>query len=278
MAVVAFYTPGKRETGNTVSAISLATYIGIEKNKKNILISTSFNENTIKESLWPAQTKKRSGLFGPNTSTLAQNGIEGLDRIVRSNRITPNIISDYTRVALKDRLEVLLGYNGDIEQYKEISQQYPQIVSLADRCYETVFVDIDKRLNPNIKREILKLSDIVVAMTTQRADDINQLVNLIEEGSVLKKQNTLITIGRYDDNLKYNAKNITRNILRQKDIVNTIPYNSLLFEAVQEGKAIDLFLNLSSLKSKDENTFFVEELKRLDESIENRKLELQMKK
>lgn len=278
MAVVAFYTPGKRETGNTVSSVALATYIGVERNKRNLLISTSFNENTIRESLWPVQTKKRSGLFGPNTSTLAQNGIEGLDRIVRSNRITPNIISDYTRVALKDRLEVLLGYNGDIEQYKEIQQQYPQIVSLADRCYDTVFVDIDKKLNPNVKKEILKLADIVVAMTTQRADDINQLVNAMDEGTILKQKNTLLTIGKYDDKLKYNAKNISRNILRQKDIINTIPYNSLLFEAVQEGQTIDLFLKLLNLKSKDENTFFVEELKRLDESIENRKMELQMKK
>ena len=35
MAVVAFYTNGKDQTGNTVSALSLATYIGIVQNKKS---------------------------------------------------------------------------------------------------------------------------------------------------------------------------------------------------------------------------------------------------
>ena len=130
MAVIAFYTNSKDQTGNTTSAISLATYMGIVQNKRTLFISTSYNNNEIKIALWPEKNKNRSGLFGPNTNmaSVNDNGIEGLDRIIRSNKISPSIITDYTRDALKGRLEILQGYSGSEEQYKEIQKQYIQIL------------------------------------------------------------------------------------------------------------------------------------------------------
>lgn len=59
MSVVAFYTNGRDQAGNTISAVSLATYMGIVQNKKILLISTSLNDTSIKEALWPPQTRKR---------------------------------------------------------------------------------------------------------------------------------------------------------------------------------------------------------------------------
>ena len=272
MSVVAFYTCGKDQTGNTASAISLATYMGIVQNKRVLFISTALNNSEIKKALWPTQTVKK-GLFGMNTNYGAgvnDNGIEGLDRIIRSNRISPDIITDYTRVALKGRLEILQGYNGSEEQYKEIQKQYMQIISLAKQIYDTVIVDIDKELEAKTKLEILNGVDIVVAMATQKIDSISNVIRTMAEGVAFKKSNSILTIGKYDDKSKYNAKNISRNILRTKDIINTVPYNTILFEEMQEGRLIDMFLRFLNLGEKDENTFFVDEIKRLKEDIDKK--------
>ncbi len=272
MSVVAFYTCGKDQTGNTASAISLATYMGIVQNKRVLFISTALNNSEIKKALWPPQTVKK-GLFGMNTKYGAgvnDNGIEGLDRIIRSNRISPDIITDYTRVALKGRLEILQGYNGSEEQYKEIQKQYMQIISLAKQIYDTVIVDIDKELEAKTKLEILNGVDVVVAMATQKIDSISNVIRTMAEGVAFKKFNSILTIGKYDDKSKYNAKNISRNILRTKDIINTVPYNTILFEEMQEGRLIDMFLRFLNLSEKDENTFFVDEIKRLKEDIDKK--------
>lgn len=272
MSVVAFYTCGKDQTGNTASAISLATYMGIVQNKRVLFISTALNNSEIKKALWPTQTVKK-GLFGMNTNYGAgvnDNGIEGLDRIIRSNRISPDIITDYTRVALKGRLEILQGYNGSEEQYKEIQKQYMQIISLAKQIYDTVIVDIDKELEAKTKLEILNGVDVVVAMATQKIDSISNVIRTMAEGVAFKKFNSILTIGKYDDKSKYNAKNISRNILRTKDIINTVPYNTILFEEMQEGRLIDMFLRFLNLSEKDENTFFVDEIKRLKEDIDKK--------
>ena len=272
MSVVAFYTCGKDQTGNTASAISLATYMGIVQNKRVLFISTALNNSEIKKALWPTQTVKK-GLFGMNTNYGAgvnDNGIEGLDRVIRSNRISPDIITDYTKVALKGRLEILQGYNGSEEQYKEIQKQYMQIISLAKQIYDTVIVDIDKELEAKIKLEILNGVDVVVAMATQKIDSISNVIRTMAEGVAFKKFNSILTIGKYDDKSKYNAKNISRNILRTKDIINTVPYNTILFEEMQEGRLIDMFLRFLNLSEKDENTFFVDEIKRLKEDIDKK--------
>lgn len=272
MSVVAFYTCGKDQTGNTASAISLATYMGIVQNKRVLFISTALNNSEIKKALWPTQTVKK-GLFGMNTNYgtgVNDNGIEGLDRIIRSNRISPDIITDYTRVALKGRLEILQGYNGSEEQYKEIQKQYMQIISLAKQIYDTVIVDIDKELEAKTKLEILNEVDVVVAMATQKIDSISNVIRTMAEGVAFKKSNSILTIGKYDDKSKYNAKNISRNILRTKDIINTVPYNTILFEEMQEGRLIDMFLRFLNLSEKDENTFFVDEIKRLKEDIDKK--------
>lgn len=277
MAVIAFYTNCKDQTGNTLSAISLATYMGIVHNKRTLFISTSLNNSEIKRALWPIQTKKRSGLFGPNTNSTSvnDNGIEGLDRIIRSNRITPDIITDYTRVALKGRLEILQGYSGSDELYKEIQKQYMQIIALARQVYDVVIIDIDRQLETKTKFEILDGVDIVVAMTTQKLENINNLLRTIAEGTILKKTNTIITLGRYDEKSKYNAKNISRSILKTKEIINTVPYNTVIFEDIQEGKLIDTFIRFLELNSKDENTFFIDEIKRLKDAIEKKNEYLQ---
>lgn len=218
------------------------------------------------------KTGTKVGLFGNagNSATVNDNGIEGLDRIIRSNRISPDIITDYTRVALTGRLEVLQGYNGSEDQYREIQKQYQQIINLSKQVYDTVIVDIDRKLDNKTKIEILNQSDVVVGMTTQKLDNLEYLQRAIAEGSMLNKKNTIIVLGKYDDKSKYNIKNISRNVIRTKEIVNTVPYNTVLFEDIQEGKLIDMFIRFLNLNEKDENTFFVDEIKRLKESIEKR--------
>ena len=78
------------------------------------------------------------------------------------------------------------------------------------------------------------------------------------------------------EDTKYNVKYITRNLLKRRDLINTVPYNNLFFEASQEGKVIDLFLNLMRVKEKDDNYKFVQELKRLYETVKMKLDLLQM--
>lgn len=270
MSIVTFYNSAREQTGQTMSAIAMATNMAIQHNVKILLISTSLNDDTIKNCFWHEKGNLLSGIFGSNTNLVNQSGIEGLDRVVRSNKISPDIIKDYTKVVLKNRLEVLLGVTGTEEQYSNISNQYLEIVMQASKYYDFVFVDLDRKLSGKVKKEILKCSDILVPIVSQNLSTLQNNIDFFQKVPEISMQKAIFTIGKYYDKTKYNAKNISRNILKSRDLINTIPYNILLFEAMQEGRMVDLLLDFARLKGKDENTEFLSELTRLGTDIKNK--------
>lgn len=268
MAIVTFWNSTEEQCGTTSGAVALATQVAIDHNIKVLLISTSFNDRLIRDSFWKERKKSTFGLFTNNNSALDNNGIEGLDRVIRSNKVSPEIIKDYTQVVLTDRFEILLGLEESRGQYDLLKERYSQIISLAGKYYDLVIVDLDNNVGQQTVIDILNDSDIIISMVSQRAKQIEKIQEMINKRELLKKEKTIVTLGRYMPNTKYNIKNISRNLLKTRDMVNTIPYNDLFFEATQEATVIDLFLNFTKLKERDVNYFFVQELKRLYDTIQ----------
>ena len=87
----------------------------------------------------------------------------------------------------------------------------------------------------------------------------------------------MVAIGKYDNESKYNKKNITRYLEERKNL-NIIPYNTLFFEAAEETEVVELFLKLRNIKDiNDKNYFFMAEVLNLTNNIITRLQELQMK-
>ena len=269
MSIVTFWSGTDEQCGNTSSSLAFATQTAIEHNMRVLLISTSLNDSIIKDSFWKPTTNNGLGLFSVNRKLAFEaNGVEGLDRVIRSNKISPDIITDYTKIVLADRLEILLGIEGTQGQFDLIKDRYSQIIQLAGKFYDMVVVDLDRKIGKQAEQDILNISDIVIAMVTQRAKQIEKVKKIILQNNILNEKKTILAIGKYLPDTKYNAKNITRNILKKRDLINIIPYNSLFFEATQEGKVIDLFLSFMRLREKDQNFTFIQELDRLYETID----------
>lgn len=268
MPIVTFWNGTKEQCGSTSSSLAVATQMAIDHNMKILLVSTSLNDKLIRLSFWKEKKGGLASVFGSSTKNIIEkNGIEGLDRVIRSNKITPSIITDYTQIVLTGRLEVLPGMEDSGAQYDIIKERYAKIIEFANSYYDMVIVDLDKRLGAN-QEQILKMSDVVVAVIPQRREEIEKVLKKVQESTLIKQNRVVYELGKYIGSTKYNAKNISRNILKQKDIVNTIPYNSLFFESTQEGTVVDLFLNFMRINDRDENFTFVSEIKRLIETIQ----------
>lgn len=268
MAIVTFYNLSREQTGQTMAAVATATNMAIEHNLKILLISTSLNDNTIKDCFWQEKSKNSlAGMLGIKTNLVNQSGIEGLDRIARSNKISPDVIKNYTRVVLKNRLEILLGLTGTEEQYQNLCKQYFEIITLASKYYNLVIVDLDKRMNIDLRLKILKASDVLVPVISQRLETMKENIDFFSKRIDIPLNKAIFTIGKYDEKSKYNLKNLTRSYLKGNNMLNVIPYNVLLFEASQEGNMVDLIFNFARLRGKDENSTFLTETSNLGNNI-----------
>lgn len=282
MSVITFVNNLNEETGKTMSLVAIATNMAIEYNNRILIISTTNKEDKIRDCYFEeTQVKKnRLGIFGEVKRTIdTENGIEGIAKIARSNKLTPEIITNYTRVVFKDRLEVIFGTekketNGDLQE-KEIVEEYIDLINVASMYYDKVFVDLDNNIDEDIREQIINRSDLVIVNTSQNYKSLKKLKEDKAQSELLKSSRSLILIGRYDKYSKYNIKNITR-FLEEKNQVLTIPYNTLYFEATNEAGVPDLFLSLrKSVDSEDRNAIFIEEVKRASENIVYRLQELQ---
>ena len=279
MPIISFVNNIKEETGKTMSLVAIATYMAINYNNRILIVSTTNQEDRIRRCFFEdKQVKKiRFGIFGENKSAFEnESGIEGIAKVARSNKLTPEMITNYTKVVFKDRLEILLGaenLKGDVSN--EIAEEYIEIINLANSYYDTVFVDLDNNVGEEIKQKIIEQSDLVIVNSSQNYSSLKKLKEEKDKGGILKETKSLILIGRYDKYSKYNSKNISR-FLEEKNQVLTIPYNTLYFEATNEAEVPDLFLKLRKISdSDDRNAIFEEELKRASENIIYRLQELQ---
>ena len=277
MSVVTFWNNGKEQAGKTLAIAAITTYMAIEHNYKILVISTGHKDSTIDRCFWEEKKLKRNlGLFGPNTNIAMEDGVVGLETIMKSNRISPEQITNYTKIIFKDRLEILPSFKGEKIEYNELKTYYPDIINLANRYYDLVFVDLDEELGEELKNTILSNSNLIVANLSQRLTSINEFMKIREEKEILNSNKTLILIGRYDKFSKYTIKNISR-YMGEKNKVSTIPYNTLFFEACEEAKVPDLFLRLRKIDEEDRNSIFIEEVKRTSDNIIYRLQDLAMK-
>lgn len=277
MPIISFWNNEKAETGKTLSMIAVATYMAIMHNYKILVVDTEFNSDTIKNCYWE---EARDNMINELTAqrTDISTGVEGLAKAVMSNKSSPEIITNYTKIVFRDRLEVLLGMETtDIEDYNRIAHTYKDILQFAKRTYDIVFVDVPNGFN-DVSNDILPISDLIVMNTSQKMKLIKSLAEArVQNTNLLPKEKTLINLGRYDQYSKYNTKNLARMLGERKELT-AVPYCTQFFEATNEGETADYFIKYNKIMDiTDRNAIFVMEVKRTVERIIYRLQEMQLK-
>lgn len=278
MAIITFKSNELKETGQTLSLVAAATQMAIEHSYKILIVSTNFKDQTVESCFWeldklnkPVITKSGHAEVG------VDSGVEGLIKVLVSNKTSTEIVKNYSRTVLRDRLDILLSpKTQDYQEYSQICSNYPEILKVANRNYDLVFVDLSSRMKEELAQNIVNLSDVIIYNITQKLKNINDFIELKENNEFYRRKNVMLLLGRYDAHSKYNVKNITRYMKEKKDIL-AIPYNTLYFEACSEGKVIDYFLRLKNIDENDRNHFFVSEVTKTNNSILYKLQELQMK-
>lgn len=184
---------------------------------------------------------------------------------VSSNRMNPNLTTNYTKIIFKDRLEVLECFKGIESDYPKVLQMYQDIIQISAQYYDIILIDLGKGRSA-FSETILNSSDVIVYGIDQRMTTINEYSELMQKTQFSSKQNTLLYCGKYQPESKYNVKNITRYLKARQGclpILNTTLYT----EAMEEGNVVDYFLKMRTVKSEDKNVQFMNNIQELSNSI-----------
>lgn len=279
MAIITFCSNELKETGQSLSVAAIATHMAITHNYKILIVPTNFNDVTVENCFWEYNKIRPTGAMETNNATVGiDSGIEGLLKVLASNRTSTEIVKNYSRIVLRDRLDVLLSPStNSYQEYMKITPNYATIISTANKYYDLVFVDLGKKMPRQDASNILQMSDIVILNLVQKLKTLDDFILLKEKNEFYQRKNVMLAIGRYDRFSKYNNKNITR-YLKEKRLLSVVPYNTLFLEAASEGEIIDLFLKIKNITDPtDRNIAFVQALTEACENIIFKLQELQMK-
>ena len=274
MAIISFWSEGDKEAGKTASLAAIATQISIDNTYKTLIFNAEYNDSSLEECFWPPKKPRKEAFMLGNRADLA-TGTTGVAKAILSNKTSPEIIKYYTKTIYKDRLELLTEDNITQEDYQNQRRTYKEIAKIANRYYNLVLVDISGSPEESITRSILEESDIVVVNLPQNIKKINEYLELKRTNKVFNTEKTIVLIGRCDKNSKYNAKNLSRQT-NIRDLY-PVPYNTQFLEAINEGKITEFFTKFRGRIHPDENTYFLEEVKKNSERILEKLKEIQMR-
>ncbi len=274
MAIVSFWSDNKRETGKTSSIAAIATNMAMNNTYKMLIFDTAYNNSSLQECFIKNKKSKKIN-FGTQQNIVGlDTGIKGVTKAILSNKTSPEIITNYTQTIFKNRLEILTGTDELEDEYIKQRGTFKEIVKMANKFYNLVFVDLAGDTRDSAEREILEMSDIIVVNLNQNIKSFNNYLNLRKNGMFANKKNLILLMGRADLDSKYNAKNLSR-VIMEKDIY-AIPYATQFFEATGEGTVDEYFIKFSSKKYEDINTKFIECTNKISERILEKIKELQM--
>lgn len=281
MAIVTFWNDNTGKIGQTHSAMAIASYMGTEHNYRILLMSTRYDDQVALKAFGVEDRVKTVNLITSNNQTMdLESGIEGLSKLSLSNRLTPELVANYTKIVYKNRLEVVSApkKKEDLD-YVKIYASCKDILNVAKSYYDIIFVDLNNGMEDKTTKEILKMSNLIILNIEQKPSELKKLEEIKKDKELFPPKKTLTLINRYDRKSKYSSKNISRELGEKKEIL-TVPYANLFAESAEEGQTAEFFLNTRLKRlddGEDRTTFFIKELKRATDTIIYKMQELQMR-
>ena len=211
MPIVTFWSNNEKTIGQTVSAAAAATIMAMEHNYKVLLISVDAQNDSMENCFGALQSNKeilKTILSGPQISL--DTGINGLLKVAQSNRVSPEIIKDYTKIIYKNRLEVLYSSTNKEMPVEEQIEYFKMIIKEYKIIWNICKYDKNSKYNTkNLTRTVWK------KQTVYNVPYNTLLFEATSEGTLAELLLRIRTLKNEDENsqLFKEVKNLTEGIL-----------------------------------------------------------------
>ncbi len=264
MPIVSFWNPVESSQAFTTSSISaVAAMLPTRCKYRTLITQTHYSDLSLESAFFNMDKMGSKG-----TLDIADTGVDALDRLLRSNKLTPESIANYANPIYKgERLELLYGtFKNDLDSYSRILETFPIIIDYANQFYDIVLVDLNKGDRSQEVNKILQKSDLIVLTMSQSMLVLKKSFKAMDTMKILQEKPILPVIGKYDRFSKFADKNITR-LFNYKKKLYTIPYNTQFFDACNDGNLPSFISTNIKADPSDRNGFFISETSKIADAL-----------
>ncbi|WP_061311254.1 hypothetical protein [Clostridium botulinum] len=259
MAQVAFWSPFHGQTGTTSNAISTAINIALNYKEKVLLTHMQY----LKSSMESCFQKYDEG----DLTKFDDVGIDSLERLVKAGKLSSEDFSNYTKVLVPNRLDILTGSTKlKKELFDNIYDSIIDIFDCANECYDLIFVDVNSGNRDKITEKVLEQSDIIVINLNQNEKILKSFFSKKDWLDVFDRKKLIVNLGRYDPASKCSAKYIKNNY-GWKDEIYTVPYLIPFMDSCNNHEVLKFFYGNNNTQKNDYTHFFMSEVNRLSQRL-----------
>jgi MinD-like ATPase involved in chromosome partitioning or flagellar assembly len=262
MPMVSFWGTGLGDRGTTATTITAASMISIEQQIKTLVTQTHSCHSTLE-----------SGFIHPfrgveTASPFSDTGLDALERLVRSNRLTPQVIKDYTVPLLKERLDLLPGtIKQDDGRSRQKSEELEEIFLQAQSYYDLLAIDVQGGSHHPLTNLILHQSDLIVVCLDQNSHLLTQFFAKQLWHPALDQKPFIIVLGKYDPQLKLSIKNIVRRFQCTVPVY-ALPYCSAFRNACNEHQVLEYLIRVRNVERSHPSYSFIKHARQLAHGIQ----------
>ena len=257
---IIFWSNVHGQSGTSSNMLATAMMNDLLFRNKSILLQTEFDMNELE-----------IPLLTENRRQQIRNYNVGVDRLIqgiRSGMNAKQLLTSSCITLAKQCIDFLPGTNAKYRDLyeQEIKTTFREILSLAEACYEMVFVDVSTG-QKDLMDTIWQEADVIIVNLCQN----KRVIEDFFERFPVDYQKMLFLIGNYDPYSENNLKNLCNRFKKlKKDQTFVIPYNTEFRDAASKAQLTEFFLQNIACEKEDDNYAFIQELKCFTQMLQKR--------
>ncbi|MFB5268091.1 hypothetical protein ACE41H_15090 [Paenibacillus enshidis] len=261
MSIITFWSPDHGR-GNTANCAAAGAMIGLDYDVRTLIARTQFGNSSLEDAFL-----KSKELQIKNFVTSAATGMDALERLFKTKRLSASGISNHTLSLEPGRLDLLTGTSKPDESGHEGSEHVmAAIFDEARRYYQAIILDIESGNANKVTNQLIQSSDLVVVNLIQDLNSLERYASQEQWPSALQEKNKMILLGQYDPHSKYNATNIRRKF-GIKDPLFAIPYCSEYRDAFNDKDVLGWFRRTRNAGRRHGSYPFLQEVRKAAKEI-----------
>lgn len=256
---ISFWSPlhGK---GTTATSIAVALNFALNYDVKCLITHSQYIRSTMEQAFL-------TGNESESILEFTDNGIDSLQRLVKSGELTGDDFKNYCVNLINNRLDLLSGskkFNRNLYS-QSIGDTIIKIMNKAQSFYDVVFVDLNSGLFDDISKKVLESSDLIIVNLEQNEKMIDDFFKEQIKSPIFKDKNILICISKYDCESKCSKRYISHNF--KFSPIYSIPYSTEFLDSINNHETLNFFYTNNKFVKGEEFEFFFNEINKVTDKI-----------
>jgi len=253
---VVSWSPVHGQSGTTANTVSLASMFSLDNPTRSLLTHAQLSLSSL-EFLFRKGNKE---------DRFNDEGMEALERLVKSKLLKADAIPDYTKTIYKNRLDLLSGNHKVHEDPSYSETVLRTILSVANDHYDLLWIDAHSGIHNQATRVLLEEADLVLVNLPQNRFVIERFFSGEDFPEALKDKPYVVLISMYDEEAAYSLRTIKRTH-KVKVPLFAIPYSSAYRDAFNQQAVTEYFLRSKEVKKGDSSYTFIHSVRQVNAFI-----------